>query len=152
MICPNINHATIIIVSKNEICTIAHLIIPLAPLLPPQPPQIQILLVDSNTALIFWFLFPNGVHRPPLSDKNLFSKLLNFIYRHDHDTNGFPSSHVFSTLIASYFLARAFPHLTPQIISLAILIISGTLFTKQHYVTDIFGGFLWTALSISIST
>ncbi len=119
-----------------------------------ETPQINPFLVSYIVSYIlagiFWYILPNGVARPKITGKDIFSRLTKFIYKYDDDTNGFPSAHVFSTLICCYFLSLFFPSLYILIWGLASLIIISTLLVKQHYVIDILGGIILFALSVAI--
>src|SRR5690606_3531583 len=104
-------------------------------------------------ATAFWFLVPNGVSRPALSitsSRDYFRRLINTIYSHDGDTNGFPSGHVFITLICSWYIGVDAPQLIVPVVLMALLISFSTIFTKQHYVIDILGGIGVALLSISV--
>lgn len=107
-------------------------------------------IVSYVLAGIFWYVFPNGVARPKITKEDVFSRLTKLIYKYDDDTNGFPSAHVFSTMICSYFLSIVFPGNEVLIWGTALLIIASTVLVKQHYIIDIFGGVLVFALSIAI--
>jgi len=100
---------------------------------------------------LFWYFIPNGVKRPVIYKRDIFSKLTAYIYKHDDDTNGFPSVHIFATLICSYFLFLAFPEQLFSILATALLISASTVFVKQHYILDIFGGIITFWLSLMIS-
>ncbi|MFZ6035182.1 MAG: phosphatase PAP2 family protein [Patescibacteria group bacterium] len=101
---------------------------------------------------LFWYLVPNGVARPVIHSRDIFSRLTKFIYKNDDDTNGFPSAHVFSTLICCYFLLLVYQEKSVLIWSSASLIIVSTLLTKQHYLIDVVGGVIVFALSLLIGT
>lgn len=107
-------------------------------------------IVSYVFAGIFWYLLPNGVARPKIPDNDVFSRLTKFIYKYDDDTNGFPSAHVFSTLICSHFLAIAFPESAAFIWGGATVVALSTIFVKQHYVIDIVGGLIVFVLSVAI--
>ncbi|KKQ24671.1 MAG: Ser/Thr and Tyr protein phosphatase (Dual specificity) [Candidatus Roizmanbacteria bacterium GW2011_GWC2_37_13] len=109
-------------------------------------------IISYILAGLFWYFFPNGVRRPIIKSKNIFSKITSFIYSIDDDTNGFPSAHIFGTLICSYFLILAFSAYSLQIFTVGFVISISTLFTKQHYLIDILGGILIFVLSIMISS
>ena len=108
------------------------------------------LIVAKSTAMVFWYIFPNGVARPQITADTWLHRLLGKIYRHDKDTNGFPSSHVFISLICAYFLATAYPAYAPLVWIIASLIVFSTVFTKQHYVVDVFGGGVMAALAVFV--
>jgi len=97
---------------------------------------------------LFWYLFPNGVIRPKITSKDVFSKISKFIYDIDDDTNGFPSAHIFATIICSYFLYINFPQFIFLLLFVSLLITVSTVLTKQHYLVDILGGIFVAYLAI----
>ncbi len=116
---------------------------------------IQLLLASlaagSLLGSIFWFCFPNGTKRYLRTENEVFSRIANFIYKHDSDTNAFPSSHVYLSLICSYYAMLQFGDLRFAIAIMGILISLSTVFTKQHYIKDIFGGIGVTIIAIGIA-
>jgi len=100
---------------------------------------------------LFWYLFPNGVRRPLIKRKDPFSKITSFIYSIDEDSNGFPSAHIFGTLICSYFMFLISPNYWLLILITCITICVSTLFTKQHYIIDLIGGIAVFILSVFIA-
>ena len=102
-------------------------------------------------AMSFWYLYPNGVSRPTLSGDSWFHGILRAIYRYDDDTNGFPSSHVFDSLLCTYFLALGYHSYAWGIWMTGITIALSTVFTKQHYVIDVYGGIIVFVLSTFIT-
>ena len=107
------------------------------------------LLIAKAISLPIWFFWPNGVKRPKIEKpSNSSERLLALIYKHDGDTNGCPSSHVFTSLIGSWYLAGAFPQLTILFLGWGVLISISTVLTKQHYVVDVICGFALACLSI----
>ena len=108
--------------------------------------------ICNVAAAIFWYFIPNGVSRPPLEKKDLFSKIINYIYQHDGDTNGFPSGHVFLSAIVSHFMILQQPKLMwAHLIAWGFISLS-TVFTKQHYLVDILGGIIFAISSIFLSS
>lgn len=105
-------------------------------------PLLASLLFAYVVAFAVWYLFPNGVKRPEISGTGLFHRILRFIYKTDHDTNAFPSGHVFVTLICAYYVSLGRPEMALAAWTIAVSIVLSTLFTKQHYVVDIVGGTL----------
>ena len=106
----------------------------------------------ANTiAAVFWFFIPTGMRRPTMLKKGFLRRCIAWIYQHDGPANVFPSSHVFSSVVCGYYLALAYP-----LAGLAIWITTGliavsTVFVKQHYVLDIFGGLLCATGAIGIA-
>ena len=107
------------------------------------------LIICNLAATIFWYLIPNGVVREVIASESFLAKLINFIYKNDGDTNGFPSGHVFVSLICSYYLALATPSLALLYWTVGSIISVSTVFTKQHYLLDILGGLIFAGLAIS---
>ncbi len=105
-------------------------------------------IITSILAGIFWFLIPNGVKRPMINKKGIFSKITAYIHNYDDDTNGFPSAHVYATLICSYYLSILLPQYSIIIWSINFFICVSTVFIKQHYVLDILGGIIFFWISI----
>jgi len=109
------------------------------------------MIVANVTAAIFWYLLPNGVMRPKVKGNNISTNVLNLVYQIDKDdTNGFPSAHVFHTIIISYFLAMYISGASLIILITSILILASTVFTKQHYVVDVIGGIIWSVVSLLV--
>lgn len=103
--------------------------------------------IANCLASVIWYFFPNGVSREPrIENTGVLNRLMNYIYKHDGDTNGFPSGHVFMSTIISYylFLQQGFF----GYIVLGFLIAISTVFTKQHYVVDILGGLVMAVIAI----
>ncbi|MEK7598018.1 MAG: phosphatase PAP2 family protein [Patescibacteria group bacterium] len=107
-------------------------------------------IISYILACLFWFFVPNGVKRPKIYNTDIFSRITTYVHKYDNDTNGFPSEHVFATLICSYFLALAFPEHSILIWSINFFICISTVFVKQHYILDILGGIITFWLSLMI--
>jgi len=105
----------------------------------------------SVLASIFWFFIPNGVKRPKINNNDIFSKITRYIHKFDGDTNGFPSAHIYATLICSYFLLILFPEYSLIIWTINLLICASTILIKQHYILDILGGIIFFLIGISIT-
>lgn len=114
-------------------------------------PYFSSLTLANVLATLYWYLLPNGVARPKIEARNLHTRLLNFIYTHDGDANGFPSGHVFLTGISTYFLALEFPSFSGLLLILWIIVSISTVYTKQHYVIDILGGIVVTIIAIGVT-
>jgi membrane-associated phospholipid phosphatase len=116
-------------------------------------PLMLSLVIAKAISLPIWYFWPNGVKRPALPNpKNLSEKLLATIYRHDNDTNGCPSSHVFTSVIGGWFLGLTFPAWQSWFLLWAALICISTLYTKQHYVIDVICGVGLAIISIALAT
>jgi len=98
------------------------------------------LIISYIIAVIFWYYIPNGVRRPPAIHTSFFTPWINKLYKHDGDTNGFPSAHIFVALLCGQYLSLAFPQFIFPIWASISLVVVSVLFTKQHYIIDIAGG------------
>lgn len=105
------------------------------------------LIVSYIIAVAFWYFIPNGVKRPPLPEKSIFTPLIKKLYEHDGDTNGFPSAHIFVALLCGYYLSLGFPQFIFFIWTAIGMVVASVLFTKQHYIIDIVGGILVFGMS-----
>jgi membrane-associated phospholipid phosphatase len=110
------------------------------------------LLFAKAVSLPFWFIWPNGVKRPLLVPNSISKKILACIYRNDGDTNGCPSSHVFTSLIATQYLSLMIPSWSIFFWIWGSAICVSTVTTKQHYLGDVLWGGVLAGLSIYIST
>jgi membrane-associated phospholipid phosphatase len=106
------------------------------------------MIIAYVVAIVVWYIWPNGVARPSIEASTLMHRLLAFVYKSDGDTNGFPSAHVFVSLMCGYYLALTFPQYAAAAWLSAGIITLSTLFTKQHYIFDIPGGVLVFVLSV----
>ena len=86
-----------------------------------------------------YFFYQTTVPRPTLTDTDLLTKLVKFIYNRDNPFNCFPSIHVLS----SYLMMKGIKQsgssnliVNNTIYTIGILIILSTLFVKQHVVYD----------------
>ena len=95
---------------------------------------------------IAYWLFQTEVPRPNVENKNFFDWVLtNLIYGNDRPLNGFPSNHVtwsVISIIALWRIRKLIPKTSNYLIAWFILIIPATVFLKQHFVVDIYGGVL----------
>ncbi|MEI7579900.1 MAG: phosphatase PAP2 family protein [bacterium] len=109
-----------------------------------------IILASVLSCLIYVFI-PTYVTRPIITQTDIYSQILNWIYTNDHIYNAAPSGHTFYTIICSWALWKAIPKLKLIWLLLAILIISSTTLTKQHNFLDIFSGGIFAWLIILLS-
>lgn len=106
-------------------------------------------LANALSFLIYVF-YPTSVIREPIAGDDIFSQILNLIYSTDGSSAAFPSGHVFQSIIIAYFLWQYFPKTKLMIVIILPLILVSTVFLKQHYLPDIFGGVFVAIFSIFI--
>ena len=99
-------------------------------------------------AYIIYFIFPNAQDlRPIITQKDVLSRIVSFIYSIDTPTNVCPSIHVINSVAVDGALRRsqAFSKIKygrTTSFMLMILICLSTMFVKQHSVIDVAFGFL----------
>lgn len=108
------------------------------------------LIVAFTGTLLFCLLFPNGQDLRPaeFSRHNLFTWVVQQIYRADTNTNVIPSMHVLGCMGACFglFRCRTAPRRAKiGVVALTLLINCSTVFIKQHSLLDVF-----IALAVSI--
>jgi hypothetical protein len=94
-----------------------------------------------SATLLFYF-FPTYVKRPVLTRGNWTMRILQMVYQNDGDYNAFPSGHVYQTSLICMFYNHLYPSLTWLWISVVIIVVLSTLFTRQHNLADPFGGLM----------
>ena len=108
-------------------------------------------IIANFTATIFWYFLPNGVKRPKIKATGPLSKILAWIYQNDGDSNGFPSAHVYISLISIYYFLLRFSDHRAFFFIWCLLILLSTIFTKQHYVIDILGGIIFAIFALMLA-
>ncbi len=98
--------------------------------------------------LIICTIFPNGLNLRPhtFARDNIFTDLVQILYKTDTPTNVLPSIHVFNSLSAMIAIAHSnslkkHKYIKGFSYGLAVLIILSTVFLKQHSVTDVIAAF-----------
>ncbi len=103
------------------------------------------------SAAVVWFLFPSKMARPPVSKKKFFEKIVFKIYEGDSHANAFPSSHVFTSLITTYFLALEYPAAALPLAVLGASVAASTVLIKQHFAVDVVAGAVWAYAGIGVA-
>lgn len=111
------------------------------------------LFTGMTIFLIISTLFPNGHHLRPadMPRDNIFTYLVEHLYRKDTSTNIWPSIHVFNSL-GSHFAIMHSPKLKHNKMIrigsgiLAFSIVLSTVFLKQHSAYDVFTAFAMAAV------
>jgi len=111
------------------------------------------LFTGMTIFLIISTLFPNGHHLRPadMPRDNIFTYLVENLYRKDTSTNIWPSIHVFNSLgahIAIMHCKNLEKNKPVRIVSgiLAFSIVLSTMFLKQHSVYDVITAFMMAAV------
>ncbi len=109
------------------------------------------LVIGSLAGSLARYLIRAGIRQPRIRRHDLSDRLVRFVYRHDDRAHTFPSVHVLVTTVMAYFVSAAFPAWAILIWAWGILVIVSTLFVKQHYLIDVFGGIAFAAAAIYIA-
>ncbi len=89
---------------------------------------------------IIYVLFQTTVTRPEILPSSIFQKLIIFIYSIDDPVNLFPSGHVTFSVLSNLCIYKINKKIALWLIPITILIVSSTLFIKQHHTPDILAG------------
>jgi len=99
------------------------------------------MLTFSMGALTFIF-FPTYVQPAALEGNDLFTLLLRTIHENWGRYDAFPSGHVYITTLLALFFGRWYPRYKLLWLVVLVVVSLSTLFTGQHYILDVLGGYL----------
>jgi membrane-associated phospholipid phosphatase len=99
------------------------------------------ILTFSMGALTF-LLFPTYVPAAVLEGNDLFTNVLRFIHEEWGRYAALPSGHVYITTLLALFFSRWYPRSKPIWMVILVIVSFSTLFTAQHYILDVLGGYL----------
>ena len=99
------------------------------------------MLTFSMGALTFIF-FPTYVQPAVFAGNDIFTNLLRTIHEHWGRYDAFPSGHVYITTLLALFFSRWYSRYKPVWIVILVVVSLSTLFTAQHYILDVLGGYL----------
>jgi len=89
-----------------------------------------------------FLFFPTYVPQATLSGNDIFTFLLRIIHENWGRYDAFPSGHVYITTLLALFFSRWYPRRRILWFSILIIVSLSTLFTGQHYVVDVLGGYV----------
>lgn len=99
------------------------------------------LLTFSLGASTFIF-FPTYVQAATIEGTDVFSAMLRLIHENWGRYDAFPSGHVYITTLLALFFSRWYPRWRWLWILILAVVSLSTLFTGQHYILDVLGGYL----------
>ena len=108
--------------------------------------MVVFLSLNMVISLIIFIIYPNAQFaRPVVPSKDIFSWMVNFIYKHDGTNNVFPSIHVCNTIGVYVALENCYKlkdKLVFRTLSFIIMISisASTVLIKQHSIIDVAGG------------
>jgi membrane-associated phospholipid phosphatase len=91
-------------------------------------------------ALIF-ILFPTYVKPATLLGNDIFTVLLRILHTKWGRYDAFPSGHIYITTLLALFFSRWYPRQKFLWILILVIVSFSTLFTGQHYIADVLGGY-----------
>jgi membrane-associated phospholipid phosphatase len=103
------------------------------------------ILTFSMGAITFIF-FPTYVRPAAIEGNDIFAVVLRMIHETWGRYDAFPSGHVYITTLLALFFGRWYPRQKFLWVSILTIVSLSTLFTGQHYILDVLGGYL-TALA-----
>lgn len=112
------------------------------------------IMIGSLIGLTIYIVYPTAINnRPTIYSTNPLLSFIDFIYTVDTPINALPSFHCFCSTISYFIIKDAKLDKKYQITNLifSIMVFLSTLFTKQHFILDVFSGILLALLSVCIS-
>jgi membrane-associated phospholipid phosphatase len=94
---------------------------------------------------VVYMAFPTYVVRPSLEGNDWLTKVVSTLYANDQVNNAFPSGHTYNTVLIALFWWRWRPDQRWLWLTITVVILLSTLFTRQHNLPDLLGGvvFAW---------
>lgn len=99
------------------------------------------MLTFGLAALTFMF-FPTYVPAARLEGNDVFTNILRTIHESWGRYAALPSGHVYITTLLALFFSRWYPRHKPLWMVILAVVSLSTLFTAQHYILDVLGGYL----------
>lgn len=110
------------------------------------------ILFVSIICYFIYILYPTYVVRPEIQGTGFQFDLMRFIYGSDRSYNAFPSGHTYTTTIIMIFWWKWFPKKWWLWLTITVIVLISTLFTRQHYMPDILAGISIAFIGYGIST
>ena len=92
----------------------------------------------GSTIFIF---FPTYIRPATVAGNDVFAMVLRFIHEHWGRYDAFPSGHVYITALLALFFSRWYPRWKYLWTFILVIVSLSTLFTGQHYILDVVGGY-----------
>lgn len=99
-------------------------------------------LLTFSIGMATFIFFPTYIPAASLQGNDIFTVLLRFIHESWGRYDAFPSGHVYITTLLVLFFNRWYPRWKPLWILTVVIVVLSTLFTGQHYILDVIGGFV----------
>jgi membrane-associated phospholipid phosphatase len=98
-------------------------------------------LLTFTIGVSTFIFFPTYVRAGTFVGNDIFTTLLRFIHENWGRYDAFPSGHVYITTLLTLFYSRWYPRYKLLWIVVLVIVAFSTLFTGQHYILDVIGGY-----------
>lgn len=92
-------------------------------------------------SVIIFIFVPTYVKPFSFPGSDIFTLLLRVIHEHWGRYDAFPSGHIYITTLLALFFSRWYPRQKWSWILILVIVSFSTLFTGQHYILDVLGGY-----------
>ena len=101
---------------------------------------------------VVYIIYPTYVVRPSLYGDDWLTRLLAALYENDRVNNAFPSGHTYNTVLIALFWSRCYPRQRWLWLTITVVVLLSTLFTRQHNLPDLLGGivFAWLGYRLGL--
>jgi len=100
------------------------------------------LFFACSLGVSIFLLFPTYVVHPIIPGSDILSKLLLSLTIAGGDHDALPSAHIYVTTILALMYSEWYPKHKWLWLLIVVIVSFSTLFTKQHYILDVFGGYI----------
>jgi membrane-associated phospholipid phosphatase len=99
-----------------------------------------------------FILFPTYVVLPELAGTDIFSRLLSSLQIAGGAYDALPSAHIYITVVLALIYYNWYPQYKWTWFMIVAIVSLSTLFTKQHYIADVLGGYLvgWLGFRVGL--
>lgn len=98
-------------------------------------------LLTFTIGVSTFIFFPTYVQAGTFVGNDIFTALLRSIHENWGRYDAFPSGHVYITTLLTLFFSRWYPRYKLLWIVVLVIVALSTLFTGQHYILDVIGGY-----------
>lgn len=99
-------------------------------------------MLTFSLGVTTFIFFPTYVKATSVPGSDIFASLLRFIHENWGRYDALPSGHIYITTLLALFFSRWYPRQKPWWILIVIIVSLSTLFTGQHYILDVLGGYV----------
>ncbi len=99
-------------------------------------------MLTFSLGIATYIFFPTYVRAVALPGNDIFTSLLRFIHQNFGRYDALPSGHIYITTLLVLFFSRWYPRQKFIWIMTLVIVSLSTLFTGQHYILDVMGGYV----------